>query len=357
MNIEKNSEKNKLLVNIQIPFCTGHCKYCTMKSYGKDRALFHRYLSALKNEISSASSDLENYELASVHIRGDNLLSMMSVDALDDFLRFLRQTLPSAKKTQWILEMLPYEMSAASLTVLRNAHLDVLHLNVGTCQMKEFDKLERPYYYAAFDGALSMISMYQQDNISIGLLAGLPGQTEESLLRSIQYAMRAQPMQLSLQACTPDVDVLPPSGRGISRPKDEDATRRGISCPKDEDATRRGISCPKDEDATRRGQDAPLLETLRVSGAAEVEATFLEAADACLADFGLYRYGDGWHYAIPGKERLEYSSGVDRIDCIGFGAGALTQMDGCSYHNTENLAFYLEHSTEPAYIACDIKTV
>ncbi|MCD7819103.1 MAG: hypothetical protein LUH07_08645 [Lachnospiraceae bacterium] len=281
--------RKELMIQIQIPFCTGHCHYCDRKSLGSDRALFRRYLNALKAEISATAPEISDYDVTSIHICGDNTITMMGTDILDDFLLFLKHTVPNSENAQWIIDMLPYEMSAASLTVLRNAHINILHLNTGTCQMKEFNLLKRPYYYAAFDGALSLISMYQQQNISIGLLAGLPGQTEESLVRSLQYALKAQPMQISLQACSPDAEGL-----------------------------------------------------------------FSNTADKQLALSGLQRYGSGWNYALPSCERIEYLSAADHADCIGFGVGAITRLEGSSYRNTENLSIYLAYSTEPQIIACGL---
>ncbi|MCD8013119.1 MAG: hypothetical protein LUG99_08080 [Lachnospiraceae bacterium] len=283
--------KKELLIQIQIPFCTGHCHYCERKNLGNSRTLFRQYLKALKAEITDTAPEISDYDVTSIHICGDNTITMMGTDILDEFLLFLKRTIPTADHTQWVIDMLPYEMSAASLTVLRNAHISILHLNTGTCQMKEFNLLKRPYYYAAFDGALSLISMYQQHNISIGLFAGLPGQTEDSLVRSLQYALKAQPVQLSLQACSPDA-----------------------------------------------------------------EAKFSSSVDCLMAQSGLQRYGTGWNYALPGQERIEYTQDSDNMDCIGFGAGAATRLDGNSYHNTENLSLYLAYSTDPQMIACDLKS-
>ena len=222
---------------------------------------------------------------------------MMGGDALDDILRFLKTALPVSERTQWVIDVMPNEMSAAALTVLRNAHLDVIHMGVMTCRMKEFALLNRPYYFAAFDGAISMLTMCRQRGVSIELLTGIPGQTERTLEESVSYAMKAQPEQISLRPYR---------------------------------------SCEREEDKER-------------------EELLLQAAEACLGKFGMERYGIGMDYALPGKERTEFVLEAQGCNRIGFGAGALTRLDGYTYRNTENLELYLAHSAEPRYIACGLE--
>lgn len=253
----------------------------------RDEKLISGYWAALRKEVENATDELAGYHIAAVDI-GYGTPLYGNAEELVDLLLFLRKKLPTDSRTQWSMRVLPYQLSAAALTVLRNAGIRHLVMETMTCRSDEFAKLHRPYYFAAFDGAVSLLTMSRQEELYLEMLLGIPGQNVQTLNESLDYALKAQPAGITLQFYEP---------AHASRP--------------------------------------------------EVQ-TLCAAAEARLTAAGMRRYS-GMDYALPGKELRFGMAGYDRM---GFGAGAATELDGLRYHNTTNLFLYMAHSDEMQQIAC-----
>lgn len=284
------NERNKkeLTVEIRFPFCEGRCDFCGKNALSRDKKLISAYWTALRKEIASAAEELAEYRVSAVHIGYGTPLAG-GLDDLADFLLFLRNILPTDGETRWSMRVLPYQLSAAALTVLRNGGIDSLVLEVMTCRSDEFAKLRRPYYFAAFDGAVSLLTMSRQEELYLELLLGIEGQTPQTLRETLDYALKAQPTGISLKYYDP------------------------------------------------AQAETPALTALR------------DTAEERLREAGMSRYGGGLHYASAGKEPPYLTARGDRM---GFGAGAVTELEGLRYHNTTNLFLYMAHPDEPQLIAC-----
>lgn len=231
------------------------------------------------------------YQVSAVHLGYGTPLAG-NTDELADFLLFLQKTLPITPDTKWSMRVLPYQLSAAALTVLRNAGISQLVMETMTCRSDEFAQLQRPYYFAAFDGAISLLAMSRQEDLYLELLLGIPGQTGQTLKDSLDYALKAEPSGVSLQFYDPMKANLP-----------------------------------------------------------EMKS-LLAVAKGRLAEARMCSYGQGLDYALPGRERRFLTLAEQGLDRIGFGAGAVTEMEGLRYHNTTNLFLYMANPDNPQMIAC-----
>lgn len=284
-------EKKELVIEVRFPFCPGRCAFCQKSALSRDKSLIGPYWEALRKEVESAREELAEYRVSAVHIGYGTPLEG-DTNALEDFLLFLRQVLPVDEDTQWSIQVLPYQLSAAALTVLRNARIGQLVMETMTCRSDEFAKLKRPYYFSAFDGAVSLLTMARREELYLELLLGIPGQTEQTLQETLNYALKTDPAGVTLQF-----------------------------------------------------YDPAQAETAEMKG-------LLSLAETHLVEAGMVRYGWGLDFALPGKERRFLPTAGGACDRMGFGAGALTELDGLRYHNTTNLFLYIAHSDDPQEIAC-----
>lgn len=197
-----------VLIEIRIPFCVGRCACCREQVIPANRETVSRYTSTILLEAEAVAQELSSSACAAVRLCGGNPLYMRP-DGLDDLLSKLKGILPCRKDTQWMLSANPNELSAATLTVIRNAGIHAIDLNVMTCRMDEFALLQRPYYFAAFDGAMSLLTMFRQRGVCIRLLTGIPGQTEATLLESVRHALLTEPDSVEFLPFGAQMEPLP----------------------------------------------------------------------------------------------------------------------------------------------------
>lgn len=292
-------EKEKLIVTIRVPFSSGRPVFLQSKSYGENVATLQRYRMALEREIQAAAEELEDYDIQTVHI-ADGSMGLFGPGTFDDFLRALRKALPAAKDAQWTIDMMPGDFSQEMLVGLKNGGIDAVNLILPAGNKAELAQTKSPFTMNVVDYTMRFIRQSRMPEISIETLVGVPGQTPESLQETLAYAMQISPVQIHLRKFTNN-RLLP-------------------------------------------GEEKRLEEETDWAG-------LYAAADTWLTGHGMAPYGADHCYAVPGRGLRESASGAEKISRMGFGVGAVTRIEGLSYHNTFNLKLYMEKSDDPSQIA------
>lgn len=292
-------EKEKIIITIRVPFCTGHPVFLQHKSYGENIATLQRYRMALEKEIASAAAELDEYDIRAVHIV-EGSMGLFGPGALDDFLRALRKALPMAESAQWILDMMPGDCSDLMMVGPLNVHLDRINLIVPAGNKEELFQTKCSFSMNIVDHTLAYLSTAATPERCAATLIGIPGQTPETLTETLRRMMLIAPT---------DIHLKPFTNNRLS-----------------------------DSEAEALCEETP-WETLYA------------AADEFLREQGLMPYGPDHHYAIPGHELAEAEDEAAEYSAMGFGVGAVTRMEGISYHNTLNLKLYVDNSDDPTKIA------
>ncbi len=293
-------KKEPLLINIHIPFCPGRCVYCEEKSFGENIGYIPRYMLALEKELNAAASDLEAYELCSVHFRPE-CLSLLGPGLLDNLLGKLETLLPADARTEWVVEAMPGELSRELLYVLQTRHkVDRSVLELMGQRREELKQLRRPYTENVAQSALLRLGAEPVRGLDISYALGLPGQSPEALAEDLAALLPLAAGQISL----------------------------------------------------KRYHDRRLSPAAQREYAEETDwAALIEAAASALGAGGYRRAGRTLHVAREGMLRRECGPEAGRWSVMGFGVGAVTRLDGLSCRNTCDYDLYLEHSDDPSVIA------
>lgn len=298
-------DKEKVLVRIELPFCTGHCVYCEKKTYGQNIAYLQRCRRALEKEIEAAGEELLDYDLVSVHLEADSP-SLFGVGALDDFLRRLRSLIPGSP--QWVVNLMPQELTPEMVHVLLNRQgIDRVLLCLGALGQKELRVLHRPYTQNLAEHAVSFLESPEgsslRERLGIELFYGIPGQSPEAFLEDLRRVRDLRPLQLSLRRFK----------------------NRTLSLP----------------DQLSLSEETPWEDY------ASPAAQLLQKAGYSLGS----RLRGGLHYCLPDGLFAENAPEAQGCALMGFGPGAFTSFDQITYQNTTDLALYLAASDDPDKIA------
>jgi oxygen-independent coproporphyrinogen-3 oxidase len=209
------------------------------------------------------------------------------LDAL--FMRF--GALPGS--IECTLEANPSRNSEA-LRTYRDAGVNRLSIGVQSFDDGELHRLGRTHDAAAAEAYLRAARGAGFENISIDLIAGVPGQTATSFSMTLDRALACAPDHVSVYALT--VEVGTPYAQWHARAPEQFP----------------------DDDAT---------------------ADFLELAEKALMHAGYGRYEIS-NYARPGFESVHNRSYWRQDDCVALGMSAAGYDDGLRYRNTRSFEAY-----------------
>lgn len=167
-------------IYIHIPFCAKKCPYCDFFSGSYTADLEKKFVRAVVR-------DIENFptcETADTVYFGGGTPSLVKPESLAEIIKALSEkfTLVSPEIT---IEVNPSTVTAKKLEQYRSMGINRLSLGVQSANDNELDLLGRLHDFKKARQAVLTAKSCGFDNISCDIMTGLPGQTEESLLNSI----------------------------------------------------------------------------------------------------------------------------------------------------------------------------
>lgn len=297
-------KKEAIQVDIQIPFCTGHCVYCGKQSLGENVGYLQRYRTALERELTASSEELAAYQIRSVHIGCDSL-SLLGLGALDDFLYSVEKNIPTDPETEWIVDLQPQELTEEMLYVLCHRHsVNAVRLELMALDQKDLLTLHTPFTANLADYALSFLETHQGDKrpflLSISLGIGLPGQTGQRFAEVLTRILSIKPDQILL----------------------------------------------------KRYRNRRLSTEEQVQLAEETDwGLFIRTAEQNLVPEGFARTENSLVFARPGRLLCTDDPKMIQANQYGFGLNAKTRLEGLTYTNTGDYSFYIQNSDDPQKLA------
>lgn len=243
------------------------------------------YIKALQAELASAADYADDYMVEAVCLTGCAPLQY-PVEALTNIIETLKKNISFQKNVEITLDALPGSVTYADLRPLSEHGVNRIHFDMQSFVPSELDALGRTYSNRAIEVFMRMVQLKMVFfNYDITLCYGLPGQTLESWLYSIEQAMKFMGMHITL---------LPVEGSESSNliPFYQEAVRAiGL---------------------TNYQQYTPL------------------------------------HFARPGYTSLWNKLTYSNQSCLGFGVDAVSTIDGMHCQNTADTQAYMAAADNPA---------
>lgn len=171
-------------VYVHLPFCPYICPYCDFAKWAWDEGRAARYLDALHAELAAAPA---------VHARtlffGGGTPTLYAPEAIGALIDRVRDRFDLPPDAEVSVEANPDPGLAARLGGLRAAGADRLSIGVQSFDPRELRVLGRRHTAADVEAAVRAARDAGFANVSLDLIFGAPGQTEESWAASLDAAV------------------------------------------------------------------------------------------------------------------------------------------------------------------------
>ncbi len=281
---------------VHVPFCRARCGYCDFNTYtagelgGFDTA---GYVAGIGQEIALAARVGQPQPLASVFF-GGGTPSLLSADELGGVLRQLDRAFGLADDAEVTMEVNPEDVTPQAAAAWLDAGITRISLGMQSADLAALTVLDRKHTPGGAVRAAELVQAAGFGHVSLDLIYGIPGQSDESWRQTLLAALSAEPDHISAYA----LGVEP--GTALAR------------------KVARGEIASTDPDRA--------------------------AAQYDIADETLAAHGFQWYeisnWARPGGE-CQHNLGYWRNDnWWGFGPGAHSHVDGVRWWNVKRPATY-----------------
>lgn len=180
---------------LHIPFCVKKCGYCDFYSV-TDAALMDAYTGALVREIRLYGEKAAGYVTDTVYL-GGGTPSYLGEARLCRILRAVRKHFSLAENAEITIECNPESTDRRLLEALLFSGTNRLSFGVQAAHDDELRRIGRIHDFEKAKNAVLLARSCGFHNISLDLMYGLPGQTQEMFLDSLSQCLALKPTHLS----------------------------------------------------------------------------------------------------------------------------------------------------------------
>lgn len=206
----KSEEKMQAgkMIYIHVPYCMGKCIYCNFYSGGNPD--WNAFAKAIVSELSERIHELtvdktSNRVIDSLYI-GGGTPSLIPAEVfkrmIDDVKRILHDNqFTNGNSFEFTIEVNPEDVSTDKIKAWKEAGVNRVSIGTQSLNDNELAIIKRRHNA---DKALDSINMLKRyfNNISVDIIYGLPGQTEETLRETLEKIISAGPQHISAYALT-----------------------------------------------------------------------------------------------------------------------------------------------------------
>lgn len=181
---------------IHIPFCRSKCAYCDFYSLAGQEARMDDYQRALLAHLTEAAPLAASYTVNTIYF-GGGTPSFYGEKRLTALLKQIQKHYQVDKQAEITLEANPDSVEPKMLKRLRKAGFNRISLGVQSADDGQLASLGRPHTFAQARQAVEWARQAKFQNLSLDLIYGLPGQSEESWRDTVEQALSLEPEHIS----------------------------------------------------------------------------------------------------------------------------------------------------------------
>ena len=196
-----------LSIYIHIPFCVRKCSYCDFVSVAKPDSYKERYIDALITEIRSSADLAASHSLSTIYI-GGGTPSLLGEDLLEMLLAAVSENYNTDSIEEYTFECNPESITPQKLELLKRYGVNRLSIGLQSTDREELLLLRRSHDYDAFLSAYALARKHGFENISVDLMFAVPGQSMDTLQRSLESITTLGPEHISCYSLIVEENTL-----------------------------------------------------------------------------------------------------------------------------------------------------
>ncbi|MFZ4401491.1 MAG: radical SAM family heme chaperone HemW [Bacteroidales bacterium] len=187
-------------IYLHIPFCHQKCHYCNFFSTASKKHK-NAFVNALLIEIELQKSYLKQEEISTIYFGGGtpSLLETKEIQHIIDNLFLNYTVLPNAEIT---LEANPEDLTIEKLKALSHTQVNRLSIGIQSFQDNDLQYLNRSHSSQQAKDAIKNAQMHGFSNLSIDLIYGIPGLTNDVWIENIEIAIQSGVSHISAYCLT-----------------------------------------------------------------------------------------------------------------------------------------------------------
>ncbi|WP_231038681.1 radical SAM family heme chaperone HemW [Pectinatus haikarae] len=184
-------------VYIHIPFCLAKCLYCDFPSTAAEKNIYHKYISALRQEIKLKHQQLGSLFVDTVYF-GGGTPSLLPAEYITEILTALNSLFYICADAEITLEANPGTVNLPKLAALKQSGVNRLSFGVQSTQNILLKNLGRIHTFEDAKKAVNAAKKADFSNISLDLMYGLPHQTLVMLQESTNWILHQNIQHVSI---------------------------------------------------------------------------------------------------------------------------------------------------------------
>lgn len=191
------SNARDLSLYVHIPFCKVKCAYCDFLSFGGCGDRLHRqYIDALCRELKDYRMIAEEYIVRTIFF-GGGTPSYVDASLIGQALQTIREIFVVDEQAEITIEGNPDSLTEDKLTEYRRFGINRLSIGLQSMNDDMLKVLGRVHDTEQFLTAWHSARQAGFGNINIDLMSGLPGESVESYIHTLNRVARLEPEHIS----------------------------------------------------------------------------------------------------------------------------------------------------------------
>lgn len=173
---------------VHIPFCQSKCIYCDFYSMPDRLHQASEYVDALLIEAVARREELKGEPITTVYV-GGGTPSLLSEMLMEKLVTGLGRIFDMSRVEEFTIEVNPDDVHVDYIRFLRSIGVNRVSMGVQSFRDEDLRLINRRHHAAQAISAVEAISAAGIENISIDLIYGIPGQSEEDWKKNVEKAI------------------------------------------------------------------------------------------------------------------------------------------------------------------------